>query len=415
MTFQPIKAAARIKNVKYAVRDVVIKAQELEKKGKKILYLNIGDPPAFDLDTPEHIKKAMIGYLGDRDLRPRLATYCDSMGIREAREAVMAYASRKGIPDVKLEDVMIASGASEAITLAIGALLNPGENILTPCPGYPLYTGQIPVYGGELRPYCLDEANEWQIDTDELERVVTAKTRAIVVINPNNPTGAVFNRESLLNVIRFAEKHNLIIFADEIYDQILFDGEKHISIAAIAGDVPVLTFNGLSKNYVMPGWRVGWLIVHDPRGYMHDVVEGIRQLMRCRLCSPHLQQYAIKVALEGPHTHREHMLVKFIERRDITFEMLNAIPGISCVKPRGAFYAYPRVQLPAGTDDNVFCLELLEETGVLVVFGGGFGNAPGTSHFRVVFLPGPDILREAYTRIAHFTAEFYTKHGYSPV
>jgi len=352
--------------------------------------------------------------LADDEARPRLATYCDSMGIMEARESVVKYATNKGMPGVTVDSVILASGASEAITLAIAALLNPGENILTPCPGYPLYTGQIPVFGGELRPYCLDEDNNWQIDMEELEKAVTEKTRAIVVINPNNPTGAVFNKESLMNVINFAEKHNLIIFADEIYDQILFDDEEHISIASIAGDVPVLTFNGLSKNYVMPGWRVGWCIIHDPKEYMTDVVEGIKQLMRSRLCSPHFQQYAVKPAIEGTHEPLKEMMVKLDERRNITDEMLNAIPGISCVKPKGAFYAYPKIQLPEGISDKEYCMELLEDTGVLVVFGEGFGNAPGTHHFRIVYLPDMDTLKEAYNKIAEFTAKFYEKHNFKP-
>ncbi|MCK4295141.1 MAG: aminotransferase class I/II-fold pyridoxal phosphate-dependent enzyme, partial [Candidatus Marinimicrobia bacterium] len=283
-----------------------------------------------------------------------------------------------------------------------------------PCPGYPLYSSQIPVYHGELNQYYLNEDNGWQIDFEELENRVNEKTKAVVIINPNNPTGANNNKESILNIIRFAKRHNLVIFTDEIYDKLLYDNRKHISVASLAEDVPVITFGGLSKNYIMPGWRVGWAIFHDPQKNMVDYREAINKMLRARLCAPHPQQYMVKPALDGDDGHLNEIIPRLQKRRDITYEMLNKIPGISCVKPEGAFYAFPNVQLPSGVDDEEYVIELLEETGVLVVYGKGFGQKPGTGHFRIVFLPDDDTLIKSYDLIAEFTAKFYKKHNFSP-
>ena len=409
--------AKRTEQVTYAIRDIVVTAKELEKKGKQILYLNIGDPPVYDFETPSHLRsvvteKIMASNIGG-DLN--VSTYCDSMGIEEARETIAKDAvERKGIKGVTAENVIVSSGASEAITLAIAALIDPGDNIMTPSPGYPLYSGQIPAYHGELNPYFLNEEKGWQIDFDELEKSVNNKTKAIVVINPNNPTGANYNEQSIKNILKFAKKHNLVVFADEIYDKLLFDGNQHISIASLSEAVPVITFGGLSKNYIMPGWRVGWAIFHDPENVMEDYREAINKLLRARLCAPHPQQHMIKPALEGNDQHLAKVLEKTQRRRDISYEMLNNIPGISCVKPGGAFYAFPRIQLPDGIGDKQFVLELLKETGVLVVFGSGFGEKPGTNHFRVVFLPDDSTLKQAYKRLGKFTEEFYKDHDFTP-
>jgi alanine-synthesizing transaminase len=409
--------AERTEKVTYAIRDIVVKAKKLEAKGKKILYLNIGDPPVYDFETPLELRRIVIDKIQNSNAGAKLnvSTYADSMGIAEARAAVARYATgKKGIPGVTADDVVMANGASEAITLAIAALVNPGDNIMTPSPGYPLYSGQIPVYHGELNPYLLNESTGWQIDFDELERRVNSRTKAIVVINPNNPTGANYSRESIANIVKFARKYNLVIFADEIYDKLLFDGQKHISIASMAEDVPVITFGGLSKNYIMPGWRVGWAVFSDPSGVMADYREAVNKLLRARLCSPHPQQYMVAPALDGSDSHLTEVMQKITARRDITYQMLNQIPGISCVKPQGAFYAFPKVQLPSGITDEQYVLELLEETGVLVVYGSGFGQTPGTSHFRIVFLPDENILRQSYTLIAEFTDKFYKKHNFKP-
>ncbi|PIS28021.1 MAG: aminotransferase [Candidatus Marinimicrobia bacterium CG08_land_8_20_14_0_20_45_22] len=409
--------AERTDKVTYAIRDIVIKAKELEGKGKKILYLNIGDPPVYDFETPEVLRKIVAEKILQSKVGSRLnvSTYCDSMGITEAREAVARQAvMEKRIKNITANDVFISNGASEAITLAIAALVNPGDNIMTPSPGYPLYSGQIPVYHGELNPYLLNEETGWQIDFDELERRVNARTKAIVVINPNNPTGANYSLESLLNIINFARKHNLVIFADEIYDKLLLDNRKHISIASLSEDVPVITFGGLSKNYIMPGWRVGWAIFRDPAKVMVDYREAINRLLRARLCAPHPQQYAIAPALESGDPHLVGVKAKIQKRRDITFEMLNAIPGISCVKPEAAFYAFPKVQLPDVISDETYVLELLEETGVLVVYGSGFGQKPNTHHFRIVFLPDEETLVKSYKLIGEFTERFYRKNHFVP-
>ncbi len=409
--------ALRTENVTYAIRDIVVRAKELEAKGKEILYLNIGDPPVYDFETPKSLRKIVADKImqSDKDGDLNVSTYCDSMGIIPAREAIVTDAIKnKNIPNVTINDVVVTSGASEAITLCISALVNPGENIMTPSPGYPLYSGQIPVYHGEVNPYNLNEENGWQIDFEELEKCVNEKTKAIVVINPNNPTGANYNEESIRNILKFAKKHNLVVLADEIYDKLLMDGNQHIAIASLSEEVPVITFGGLSKNYIMPGWRVGWAIFHDPARVMEDYRNAINKLLRARLCSPHPQQHMIAPALNDTNEHFSEVLEKVERRRDITYEMLNEIPGISCVKPGGAFYAFPQVQLPEGVTDKEYVLELLEETGVLVVFGSGFGQKEGTHHFRIVFLPDDETLKKAYKAIKEFTAKFYKKYNFTP-
>jgi len=410
--------AERTNKVTYAIRDIVVRAKELEAKGKEILYLNIGDPPVYDFETPANLRNIVAEQIkqSDKNNDINVSQYCDSMGIKSAREAIVRDAINvKKIPNVDANDVVVTSGASEAITICISALINPGENIMTPSPGYPLYSGQIPVYHGELNPYNLNEENGWQIDMEELELVVNDKTKAIVVINPNNPTGANYSKESILNILNFAKKHNLVVFADEIYDKLLMDGNKHIAIASLSKEVPVITFGGLSKNYIMPGWRVGWAIFHDPTGIMADYREAINKLLRARLCSPHPQQHMIAPALDETTEHFAEVMDKITKRRDLTVKMMNEIPGISCVKPGGAFYAFPQIQLPEGVTDKEYVLELLEETGVLVVFGSGFGQKDGTHHFRIVFLPEEEILIKAYNAIKDFTAKFYTKHNFTPV
>lgn len=412
-----IQPAERTNYVTYAIRDIVLKAQQLEAAGKQILYLNIGDPPVYDFETPRELRQVIVDRIlaSNAGSKVNVSTYCDSMGLPEAREAVACHAVVvKGIKNITFDNVIISSGASEAITTAIAALLNPGDNIMTPSPGYPLYSGQIPVYHGEVNPYLLNEESGWQIDLEELERRVNQRTKAIVVINPNNPTGANYNRKSLLNILQFAERHHLVVFADEIYDKLLFDGQKHISIASLSENVPVITFGGLSKNYIMPGWRVGWAVFHDPGGVMREYREAINKLLRARLCSPHPQQYMIKPALEGGDTHLPEVMSKISKRRDITYTKLNEIPGISCVKPGGAFYAFPRIELPEGIRDEQYVISLLEETGVLVVYGSGFGEKPGTNHFRIVFLPDEKMLMRAYELIAGFTEKFYCKYNFQP-
>ena len=412
-----ILPAERTKNITYAIRDIVVKAQQLEQQGRKVLYLNIGDPPVYDFDTPQHIKEHLIRKINDT--KGKVARYADSMGIKEAREAVAKFLTERRSVPAATDDIVLTTGGSEGITLAIAALVNPGENLLVPCPGYPLYQSSLALFGGEPNYYLLDEEDDWQIDFKDLERKVNSKTKGIVIINPNNPTGGVYTKETLLKVLAFAKKHDLVILADEIYDQILIDG-THYPLASLAADVPVLSFGGLSKNYLMPGYRVGWLHFHDPDKRIQKVVAAVKQLLRARLSAPHLQQHAIIAALQGDHPFLDEVRAKLKERRNLSVERLSRVPGIRLVTPRGAFYAFPSVQLPKNVTDKEYVEQLLEEEGVVVVYGSGFGlpeqekDGVRYGHFRVVFLAETKVLAAAYEKIAKFTKRFYTQHAYEP-
>lgn len=309
----------------------------------------------------------------------------------------------KGISSV--QDVFVTNGVSETVDLCLTALLNPGENILTPCPDYPLYSAMLAKLGIELNAYFLNEADGWQPDLADIEQKINSRTRAIVLINPNNPTGSVCSRKMLENVAELARRHNLVIFADEIYDKLILDDDQQICLAAVAPDVPVVTFGGLSKNYLAPGWRIGWGIVSGESAQVAPYIEGIHRLLRSRLCANHPEQYAIKPALEGPQDHLPGVRQKLRTRRDLTVETCNALPHMSCVSPRGAFYAFPQLDIPEG--DDVFVKELLLQKHVLVVHGSGFGQKPGSKHFRIVFLPDETILTKAYGAIADFMKERY--------
>ena len=279
-------------------------------------------------------------------------------------------------------------------------MLNPGENVLTPSPDYPLYTAVLCKTGAELNTYYLNEEDGWQPELDDIRKKINSRTRAIILINPNNPTGALCTRKMLEDIAEIARQHNLLIIADEIYDKLILDGAEHISIAAIAPDVPVVTIGGLSKNYLAPGWRIGWGIVSGEAAAVKPFTEGIHKLLRARLSANHPEQYAIKAALEGPQDHLTEVRKKLSARRDITVEACNSIPGMSCVPPRGAFYAFPKIDIPQ--DDAAFVKQLLIERHILVVQGSGFGQKPGTKHFRIVFLPQEPILKEAYSEIREF-------------
>ena len=398
--FPPIKPARRTENIEYAVRDIVLVAQEAKKKGKQLLFLNIGDPIQYDFRTPMSLVEATYQAMCEN-----FTGYSASEGVDEAIEAIRREARQKGIEPV---DIFITTGASEAIDFALTALVNEGENVLVPYPGYPLYTAILAKLNAEPNPYFLDEDNAWQPDLNDIESKINPRTRAIVIINPNNPTGAVYSRETLEGIVEIAKKHHLVIFSDEIYDKLVFDGKSHISIASIDPDVPVVTFNGLSKCYLAPGFRIGWGIVSGPWEVVKDFVEAIHKLARARLSTSHPKQYAIPVALNGNQTHLEEVIQKLQRRRDLTVKMLNEIPGLSCVKPEGAFYAFPRVEIP-GVSDREFVKELISETGVVVVHGSGFGQKPGTAHFRVVFLPPEETLAEAYERIKDFMKRYLAK------
>ena len=394
-----ISPAARTANVTYAVRDVVVLADQIAATGMEMLYLNIGDPPLYDFRTPEHVIDAVTDAM-----RANVCGYGPSIGTADARRAIRAEAGRKGIGSI--QEVFVTTGASEAVDVALTALADPGENVLIPTPGYPLYAAILNKLGVRENPYYLDESNGWQPDVADIAARIDDKTRAIIVCNPNNPTGSLAGRQTLQAVMDLAAEHNLVVLADEIYDKLIFDGAEHVPMASLSADVPVVTFNGLSKAYLAPGFRIGWGIVSGSAGMLDDYVEAINKLLRMRLSAHHPGMQAIPAALEGDHSHLTEAMAKLTRRRDMTVQMLNAIDGISCASPGGAFYAFPK--LHTDRSDTEFAEGLMRATGVVVVSGSGFGQAPGTQHFRVVFLPNEDILEQAYRKIGEFTATFLT-------
>uniref|UniRef100_A0A7C4JRZ5 alanine transaminase n=1 Tax=Thermodesulfobacterium geofontis TaxID=1295609 RepID=A0A7C4JRZ5_9BACT len=389
-----IKPAFRTLQVEYAIRDIVEASEEAKKRGKDLIYLNIGDPVKYGFKTPKSIIEAVC-----KALQKNYNSYSESSGIPEAIKAIEANALKRGIKPV---DIYITQGASEAIEFAISALVNSEENILLPCPCYPLYQAIVSKFRIEARYYLLDEDKNWEPDIESIEPLIDKKTRAIVIINPNNPTGAIYSKETLERIVEIAKRYNLVILSDEIYDQyILEDNLKYVSIASLSDEVPVITFNGLSKNYFAPGFRIGWGIISGPKDLLEDYIEAIHKLARTRLCAPHPLQYAIPVALNNENHYIKEVIQMLRRRRDILVEGLNQIPSISCVKPLGAFYAFPRLEIPH-IDDLEFTKKLILEEGVVVVHGSGFGQKPGTKHFRIIFLPEEKILEEALERIERF-------------
>ncbi len=393
-----ILAATRLENVRYAIRDLAVLADEVAKTGKKILMLNIGDPLMFDFATPPHLIEAV-----HKAMRDGKNGYAPSSGTADALAAIRGEAERKGIRNVL--NVFITSGVSEAVDICFNALMNSDENVLCPSPEYPLYTAIVAKIGLTPNPYDLNEAKGWEPDLDDIRRKITPKTRGLVFINPNNPTGAIYSRGTLEAIADIAREHNLVVFADEIYEKMVLEGE-HQTFAALAPDVPIVTFGGLSKNYLAPGWRIGWGIASGPEQVMRPYIEGVNRLLRSRLCASQPMMYAIKPALEGPQMHIPETNAKLRRRRDITMEWVNSTPRASCVKPCGAFYAFPKIDIPEGDED--FVKKLLIEEQVLVVHGSGFGQAPGTRHFRIVFLPDEPTLREAYGKITAFMRRHYS-------
>lgn len=393
-----VRPAKRIENVKYAIRNVVAEAAKLEAQGRRILYCNIGDPLKFDFATPPHLIEAV-----HRAMRDGFNGYAPSAGVLAAREAIAREAERAGIPGVTPSDVVITTGASEAIELALTALLEPGERVLLPSPGYPLYNAVAAKLGVQAVPYQLDEERGWSLDLAEIESLCGPGTRALVLCNPNNPTGAVLDRSVLEGLLEIARRHRLVIFSDEIYGKLLYD-TPHIPTASLARDVPILTFSGLSKAYLACGWRVGWLVFCNAH-LMPELKAAVLRLADARLCSPAPPQYAIAPALEGPQDHVPEMMGRLRRRRDLMVRRINDIPGLSVVPPGAAFYAMPRIRLPAVKSDEEFVLSLLRETGVLFVHGSGFGQKPGTTHFRIVFLPPEDVLSAAFDHLEAFVRE----------
>jgi len=394
---EKVKPARRIKGIEYAIREVVVLANQVKATGKEMFYLNIGDPNMFGFEPPRHMVEAVFNAI-----KQNQNGYSPSNGIAEAVDAIKRQAERNGIKNVL--EVIVSMGASEGIDLAITGLVNSGDNLLLPYPSYSLYGAILGKLEVEANPYYLNEENDWNLDVADIEGRINDRTKGIVIINPNNPTGAVYPKETLLELLDLARRRNLVIFSDEIYDKLTFDKE-FVSIASLADDVPVVTFNGLSKSYIVPGWRIGWVIFSGPKDVMADYVEGVNKMARSRLSASHPMQWAIKPALDGPQDHIKAMMDILRVRRDLTVKMLNEIPEISCTVPQGAFYAFPKLNIPE--DDVTFVSDLIRETGVVTVYGSGFGQKPETQHLRIVFLPNEQILDKAYTLIRDFVKKRY--------
>jgi alanine-synthesizing transaminase len=406
---QPVLKSSKLANVCYDIRGpVMARARQMEEDGHRIIKLNIGNPAPFGFEAPEEILQDVIHNL------PNASGYSDSKGLFAARKAIMHYTQEKKIRDVQMEDIYIGNGVSELIVMAMQALLNTEDEVLLPTPDYPLWTAAVTLAGGVPRHYICDEQAGWLPDLDDIRGKIGPNTRAIVLINPNNPTGALYPVELLQEVVEIARQHQLIIYADEIYDKVLYDGATHTSIASLADDVLFITFNGLSKNYRAAGYRAGWLIVSGEKRHAQDYIEGLTMLASMRLCSNVPAQYGIQTALGGYQSINDLVAPggRLAKQRDLAWKLLTDIPGVSCVKPQGAMYLFPRLdpKMYPIADDQEFILELLLEEKVLLVQGTGF-NWPNTDHFRVVFLPNVDDLTEAIGRIARFLEHYRKRHG----
>ena len=406
---QPVLKSTKLANVCYDIRGPVLaRARQMEEEGHRIIKLNIGNPAPFGFEAPEEIVVDVIHNLRDA------SGYSDSKGLFAARKAIMHYCQEKRIVGVGIDDITIGNGVSELIVMAMQALLNNGDEVLVPAPDYPLWTAAVSLSGGTPRHYLCDEGAGWLPDLADIRGKIGPSTRAIVLINPNNPTGALYPDELLREIIEIARQHQLIIFADEIYDKVLYDGATHTSVASLADDLLFVTFNGLSKNYRACGYRAGWMVVSGEKRHARDFIEGLDMLASMRLCSNVPGQYAIQTALGGHQSIHELIAPggRLAKQRDLAWELLTQIPGVSCVKPKAALYLFPRLdpKFYPIADDQQFILELLLEEKVLLVQGSGF-NWPTPDHFRVVFLPNADDLREAIGRIARFLEHYRKRHG----
>lgn len=397
---KPIQKSTKLAHVLYDVRGPIVEAaRRMEEEGHKIIKLNIGNLAPFGFDAPEEIQQDMILHL------PSSAGYSDSKGIFAARKAVMHYTQELGVQGVTLDDIYMGNGASDVISTSVNALLNEGDELLIPAPDYPLWTAVTSLSGGVPVHYVCDEANGWMPSLDDIRSKITPRTRGIVVINPNNPTGVAYSRDLLQGIVDIAREHNLVIFADEVYDKVLYDDTVHTALAALSTDVLTLTFNSLSKSYRSCGYRAGWMVLSGDKVAAKDYIEGLTMLANIKLCANVPGQWAVQTALGGYQSIND--LVKeggrLRRQRDLAYELITAIPGVSCVKPQAALYMFPKLdpQIYPIADDRQFFLEVLKETKVMLVQGTGF-NYPDTQHFRLVFLPHEDDLRVAIGRLAKF-------------
>ncbi len=406
---KPILKSSKLANVCYDIRGPVMeRAKLMEEEGQRIIKLNIGNLAPFGFEVPEEIQQDVILNL------PNSSGYSDSKGMFAARKAIMHYCQSKKIKGVGLDDIYIGNGASELIVMAMQGLLNTGDEVLVPAPDYPLWTAAVTLAGGTPRHYLCDEAKEWNPDLNDMRSKIAENTRAIVIINPNNPTGALYSDDILKEIIQIAREHQLVIFADEIYDKMLYDGAKHTSIASMADDVLFVTLNGLSKNYRACGYRSGWMVISGEKKHAQDYINGLTILASMRLCSNVPGQFAIQTALGGYQSIDDLVAPegRLTKQRDMAYQMLTAIPGVSCVKPKAGLYLFPRFdpKIYPIKNDQQFILELLEEERVLVVQRTGF-NWPTPDHMRIVFLPNADDLRDAFNRLARFLENYRKRHG----
>ena len=397
---KPIKKSSKLADVCYDIRGpVLVRARQMEEEGHRIFKLNIGNLAPFGFDAPEEMRHDVIVNLSNA------SGYTDSKGLFAARKAIMHYAQQKRIAGVELDDIIIGNGVSEMIVMAMQGLLDDGDDVLVPAPDYPLWTAAVRLAGGMPLHYRCDESNGWLPDLADIRAKITRRTRAIVIINPNNPTGALYPDDLLRELVEIARKHQLIVYADEVYDKTLYDGATHTSIASLADDLLFVTFNGLSKNYRACGYRTGWMIVSGEKRHAQDYNEGLNILASMRLCANVPGQYAVQTALGGYQSIKDLVAPagRLCRQRDLAWKLITEIPGVSCVKPKAALYLFPRLdpKLYPIKNDQEFVLELLEEEKVLVVQGSGF-NWPHPDHFRLVFLPNSDDLTEAIGRIARF-------------
>ena len=404
-----ILKSKKLDNICYEIRGPVPeRAKQLEEEGHKIIKLNIGNLAAFNFEPPDEIVRDMILNM------PHAAGYTDSKGMFAPRKAIMHYTQSKQIRGVTIDDIYIGNGASELIVMSMSALLDEGDQVLVPAPDYPLWTAAVSLSGGTPVHYLCDEASEWMPDIEDIKSKITPQTRAIVIINPNNPTGALYPESLLQQIIELARQHQLIIYADEIYDKTLYDEASHTSIASLADDVLCVTFNGLSKNYRSCGYRAGWMVVSGEKRHAKDYIEGLNMLASMRLCANTPGQFAIQTALGGYQSIAD--LVgpggRLLKQRDLAYDLLTAIPGVSCVKPKAALYMFPKLdpRMYPITHDQDFAYQLLDQEKVLIVQGTGF-NWGTHDHFRLVFLPNADDLRVAIGRIAHFLEGYRRMHS----
>lgn len=401
------KKSTRMENVLYDVRGPVVdEAARMEKEGTAVLKLNIGNPAPFGFKAPDEVIYDMRDQLTDCE------GYSDSKGLFSARKAIMQYAQLKGIPNVTLDDIYTGNGVSELINMSMTALLNPGDEVLIPSPDYPLWTACVTLSGGKPVHYICDEQADWNPDIDDIKRKITPNTKAIVIINPNNPTGALYSKEMLMQIAEVARQHQLIIFSDEIYDRLVMDGEEHISIASLAPDLFCVTYSGLSKSHMIAGFRVGWMILSGNKAIAQDYIKGLNLLSNMRLCSNVPAQSIVQTALGGYQSVKNYIIPggRLREQRDFIYNALNDIPGISAVKPKAAFYIFPKIDVKKFniTNDEQFSMDLLKDKKLLLINGRGF-NWKDPDHFRIVYLPRVEVLADATEKLADFLSYYKQK------